>query len=136
MKTFYKTAGFYTILAFIGGVFYREFTKLNHYTDQTALGRLHVHLFVLGMFVHLLLMLFENQFSITETKAFTKFFIFYNFGLLTTVIMMVIRGITEVLQTPMNTALDASISGVSGIGHILLTIGVYYLYRMIKQAIF
>ena len=136
MKTFYKTSGFYAILALIAGVFYREFTKLNHYTEQTSLAFLHVHLFALGMLVHLLLMLFENQFSITKTKAFTKFFIFYNVGIIVTVIMMIVRGITEVLQTSMSTALHASISGLAGMGHILLTVGIYYLYRMLKQAIF
>ncbi|MDE6476350.1 MAG: DUF2871 domain-containing protein [Erysipelotrichaceae bacterium] len=136
MKIFYKISGSYAILALIGGVFYREFTKFNNYTQQTSLAFLHVHLFALGMLMHLLLMLFENQFSISQTKAFKKFILFYNIGLITTVIMMIVRGVMEVLNVAMSSGLDASISGVAGIGHILLAIGIFFLYRMFSQAIF
>lgn len=51
MKRYLNIALAYAIAAMAGGVFYREFTKLNHYSGTTALGRVHTHLFLLGMLV-------------------------------------------------------------------------------------
>ena len=48
-------------LAIAAGVFYREWTKLNGFGGKTALGVIHVHLFVLGMLLFLLLALFAGQ---------------------------------------------------------------------------
>ena len=45
----------YTILAIIGGVFYREFTKMNDCTAWTALSVVHTHYFILGMMFFLIL---------------------------------------------------------------------------------
>ena len=39
------------------------------------------------------------------------------------VFMMLIRGTLEVIGLPLSSALDASISGIAGIGHILLGTG-------------
>ena len=50
MKKLLNTSMAYMIAALAGGVFYREFTKFNGYAGETALGKVHTHLFVLGMF--------------------------------------------------------------------------------------
>ena len=47
MKRIINTAIVYFIFAMAGGVFYREFTKWNGYTEPTTLGVLHVHLLVM-----------------------------------------------------------------------------------------
>ena len=39
----------YAVLALIGGIFYREFTKMNDYTSWTTLSVFHTHYFTLGM---------------------------------------------------------------------------------------
>ena len=44
-----NTSFVYLILALISGVFYREFTKFNGFTEKTTLGVVHTHLFVLGV---------------------------------------------------------------------------------------
>ena len=49
MKRYINTALVYAILAMIGGVFYREFTKFNGFTAKTTLAFLHTHYFMLGM---------------------------------------------------------------------------------------
>ena len=41
----------YAISAMVGGVFYREFTKFNDFEGITMLGKVHTHLFLLGMLV-------------------------------------------------------------------------------------
>ena len=46
MKKMIRIAFFYVILALIGGVFYREFTKFNGFTGVTVLADVHVHLMV------------------------------------------------------------------------------------------
>ena len=39
----------YAVLAMVGGVFYREFTKFNGFTAKTTLGVIHTYYFLLGM---------------------------------------------------------------------------------------
>jgi len=46
-------------LRYSGGVFYREFTKWNGFTGVT-LGKVHAHLFLLGMIVFLLVAPFSD----------------------------------------------------------------------------
>ena len=43
MKRFMNTALLYAILAMVGGVFYREFTKFFGFTAKTTLSVVHVH---------------------------------------------------------------------------------------------
>ena len=38
MKRYLDTSLVYAILAMVGGVFYREFTKFNDFTARTSLG--------------------------------------------------------------------------------------------------
>lgn len=49
MKKYLNISLIYAVAAMAGGVFYREFTKYNAYTGVTALGKVHTHLFMLGM---------------------------------------------------------------------------------------
>lgn len=57
MKRYMNCALLYSVLAMAGGVFYREFTKLNAFTGKTTLSVVHTHYFLLGMVVFLLLLL-------------------------------------------------------------------------------
>lgn len=68
MKRYMNTALLYAILAMIGGVFYREFTKFNGFTGKTTLGVVHTHYFLLGMVFFLLLLLLEKNFSFTGKR--------------------------------------------------------------------
>ena len=56
-----------------GGVFYREFTKFNGYTGVTALGKVHTHLFLLGMLVFLVVALFATHNDLKKIGAFRAF---------------------------------------------------------------
>lgn len=55
MKRYIDYSIVYTVSAMIGGVFYREFTKLNDYTAWTTLSVVHTHYFILGMMFFLIL---------------------------------------------------------------------------------
>ena len=122
MKKMIRIAFFYVILALIGGVFYREFTKFNGFTGVTVLADVHVHLMVLGVFMFMILALFVKNLPLLKEKRFSQFMIIYNIGLLLTVIMMVIRGMTQVLTMTLTSGMSAAISGMAGIGHIFLGI--------------
>lgn len=135
MKQLFKTAAFYAVLGLLLGVFYREFTKFNAFTGTTAIGFLHVHTLVLGMFLFLILIVMEKNFQITQAKTFKPFMYVYNSGLLLTIIMMMVRGIPQVLTLSLNRGADAAISGIAGIGHILLAIGLFLLFKVLYQRI-
>lgn len=130
MKKIAKLSFFYSMLGIALGVFYREFTKIKGFTGQTVLSGLHTHVLVLGTFFLLIVLLLEKSFELTEDKKFNKFFIIYNIGLLLTVIMMAIRGCVQVLNLEISKAMDSSISGMAGLGHILMTIA-YILFFLI-----
>jgi len=118
------------MLGLLLGVFYREFTKINNFTGETVLSGLHTHVLVLGTFFFLIVLLLEKSFELTKNKKFNKFFITYNIGLLLTVIMMAIRGCVEVLNLDISAMADSSISGIAGIGHIIMAIA-YILFFLI-----
>lgn len=133
MKKLLNTAFFYAMAALAGGVFYREFTKLNGFAGKTSLVFVHTHLFVLGMFLFLLLALFCAQFPITESKKFKPFYLLYNAGMALTAATFIWRGILQVLGGALSRAVDASISGVAGIGHTLLGVGLVLLFLLLKE---
>ena len=133
MKKYLNVSILYAIAALIGGVFYREFTKINKYTGVTALGKVHVHLFMLGTIVFLLVSLFAMQQKLQENRTFRAFMWVYNIGLPITVIMFAIRGITEVLNMNLSSSASAAISGMAGIGHILTGTGIILLLVSLKK---
>lgn len=133
MKRYINGAITYAALAMAGGVFYREFTKFNHFIGQTTLAVLHTHYFVLGMLFFLLLLLLEKGFSFSSTKS-DKILLFYNIGLNTTVALLFVRGITQVLNMPLSSGQDAAISGIAGLGHIILGVSIIYILLEIKKA--
>ena len=49
--------------------------------------------------------------------------------------MLVVRGITQVLESNLSSGLNASISGMAGIGHILLTVSMVILLLQIRQSV-
>lgn len=133
-KKFINTSFFYAILAMVGGVFFREFTKYNNFVGVTALGKLHVHLFVLGMVFFLLVAILEKEFKISSDKRINKFFVIYNVGLIGMVVMLLVRGITQVNGMVLSTAMNASISGIAGLMHIVLAIGIVIFFMILKKS--
>lgn len=134
MKRYMNTALLYAVLAMVGGVFYREFTKFNGYTAKTTLSVVHTHYFLLGMVFFLLLLVLEKNFSFTGAKT-GRVLAAYHAGLNLTAVMFVVRGITQVLGTTLSAGMSAASSGVAGIGHILLGISLVLLLLQIKRGV-
>lgn len=116
----------YAVLALVGGVFYREFTKLNGYTNWTTLSVVHTHYFILGMMFFLILGLISLNINFKSNRAV----LFYNIGLNLMAIMLVVRGIVQVLDL---NVVSAVISGIVGIGHIILGISLILILLDIKK---
>lgn len=134
MKRYINLSIIYAIAALIGGVYFRELTKFNNFTSTTTLGKVHTHLFILGMFFFLIVALFVERTTVTQQKLFNVFSIIYNSGLVLTTIMMTIRGTLQVLGKNLSNGLNASISGISGIGHILTGIGILLFLFSLRNA--
>lgn len=134
MKRYINTALLYAIFAMAGGVFYREFTKFNGFTGKTTLSVVHTHYFLLGMVFFLLLLLMEKSFSFTTVKT-GRVLAVYHIGLNLTAVMFVVRGIVQVLAPALSSGMDAAISGVAGIGHILLGVSMVLLLVQIKRSV-
>lgn len=134
MKRYINTALLYAVLAMVGGVFYREFTKFNGFTAKTTLSVVHTHYFLMGMVFFLLLLLLEKTLSFTGAKT-GRVLIVYHVGLNLTAVMLVVRGVVQVLGTPLSSGASAAISGIAGIGHILLGVSLILLLLQIKRAV-
>lgn len=134
MKRYMNTALLYAVLAMAGGVFYREFTKFNGFAGKTTLGVVHTHYFLLGMVFFLLLLVLEKNFSFTAAST-ARVLAVYHVGLNLTAVMFVVRGVTQVLGTPLSSGASAAISGIAGIGHILLGVSLVLLLVQIRRSV-
>ena len=134
MKRYINTALLYAIFAMVGGVFYREFTKFHGFTAKTILSVVHTHYFLLGMVFFLLLLVLEKNFSFTRAKT-GRVLVLYQVGLNLTAVMLVVRGIVQVLGITLSAGANASISGVAGIGHILLGVSLVLLLVQVKRSV-
>ncbi|MGN0596431.1 MAG: DUF2871 domain-containing protein [Ruminiclostridium sp.] len=135
MKKYLKISFIYAIAAMAMGVFFREFTKFNGYDGTTTLGKVHTHLFLLGMFVFLITALFVGRLKNLESlKTFRTFNIVYNISVPLTAVMMTVRGITQVLGAELSKGADAAISGIAGIGHIAAGTGIILLLLSLIKA--
>lgn len=88
----------------------------------------------MGMMVFLLLVLLEKSFSFTSART-GRVLAVYHTGLNVTVVMMMVRGVAQVLETPLSSGMDAAISGIAGIGHILLGVSLVLLLLQVRRSI-
>lgn len=133
MKKIMNTSLIYFVLAMAGGVFYREFTKWNGYTEPTTLGVLHVHLLVMGTVLFLLIALFAKVTDLEKNSLFKKFFVLYNVALPFMVVMMLIRGIVQVLAIDLGKMGNGMLSGFAGLSHIAMMVSLLMLLIALKK---
>ncbi len=133
MKKFVNNAFIYAILAMASGVFYREFTKFCGFTEWTALSVVHTHYFILGMMFFLVLGLVEKNIHFMDQKT-NRAVIGYHAGLNITAIMLFVRGVLQVTASDtLSHGMDAAISGIAGIGHLVLGVSMIMILLSIKK---
>lgn len=123
----------YAIIAMIFGVFYREFTRLSGFSGDTNLSVMHTHYFVLGMMFFLILLLLEKSFHFSQQKGTGKVLVCYQIGLNITGLGFLIRGLTQVWNTELSRGMDSALSGIAGLGHIILGVSLVLLLLRIKK---
>ena len=99
---------------------------------MTNLSVIHTHYFLLGMFFFLLLMAVEKVFSFTGNKV-KKCLVFYQIGINITALGFLLRGLAQVLGTELSRGMDASISGIAGIGHLLTGVSMVLILLEIRK---
>ena len=115
-------------------MFFREFTKFNDFTGNTYLSIVHTHYFILGFVVFIILLLLEKNFNITN-KRINVVLITYQIGLNLTIIMFIVRGILQVVNPNLTNGINSMISGIAGVGHIILGISLVWLIIEIRKVI-
>lgn len=134
MKRLINASIVYVALALVGGVFYREFIKLNGFSTYTSLSVVHTHYFMLGMMFFLILALLEMNLHFMNDRT-KRYVFFYHLGLNLTVIMLMIRSVIQVVYlNSLTTALNVVIAGIAGIGHLILGISLIMILISIKNA--
>lgn len=134
MKKLFNAAFIYMVVGVLSGLFYREFTKSHDFPEGgfTQLSLVHTHVLTLGFIVLLVALALEKAFGFSRSpKLFTWFFWLYNAGVIVTSGTMVWHGMLTVLGQESN----AMISGIAGLGHILITAGMIVLFIALRQAV-
>ncbi|MBX3067691.1 MAG: DUF2871 domain-containing protein [Microbacteriaceae bacterium] len=126
MKKLFYASFAYLVLGLAGGLFFREFTKAFDFstTQFTQLAVVHTHLLVLGFTVMLIVLVLEKLFSLSNSRLFGWFFWVYNAGLVLSAGVMTWHGILQVTGGAISAGM---VSGIAGLGHILLTIALVML---------
>lgn len=88
---------------------------------------------MLGMLLFILLLLLDKAFGITKHKRFPAFLALHTAGMVLAVSGLAARGICQVKDTALTKGIDAAISGISGMGHILLGAGLVLLFIILKK---
>jgi len=135
MRRYLNAAITYSIIAMVSGVFYRELTKYTYFTEQTSLSSMHGHYFTLGLFFFLFLLILEKQFGWSSLPKSKGFITIYHIGLNITGLGFLIRGFTEVMDIAMSKGLNASISGIAGMGHILIAVSMIGILLRVKKSL-
>ena len=104
------------------------------WAGKTTLAVVHTHYFLLGMVFFLLLLLLEKAFAFSGEKT-GRTLALYHTGLNITGAALLVRGVTQVLSLPLSGGYDAALSGIAGIGHLLLGISMVLLLLSVRRKV-
>ncbi|MGN0346433.1 MAG: DUF2871 domain-containing protein [Lachnospiraceae bacterium] len=135
MKKNLNFAMIYTIIGLLCGVYYREFSKMNDFvSEETVLKGVHTHYLVLGMLMFLILASFQARFDLEKAKTYKAFLITYNIGLNGAGILLLVRGTVEVMRLSLSSAANGAISGIAGLAHMTMAVGLILMFVTLKKA--
>lgn len=120
----------FLIMGLVGGVFYREFTKVMGFAGKTQLSLIHVHTLLLG-FIGLFLIYIALRLSgeALINEKVNKFSKVYVTGLTITLMTMIIKGMYQITSMGNNLINIKALEGISGIGHIVLAVGLFLTFK-------
>lgn len=129
MKKMYCISLAYFVFGLLAGLVNHEVAYWTHFTGESVMSVVHPHAILLGGLVFLLLPLFMKSFSIDRQKSFQIFLWVYNIGLMMTLGFMTVRGMSQLLEMPFSSFWDHMVGGLAGIGHMILTVGLGFLFH-------
>ncbi len=132
-ENFYDISFTFLIMGLVAGVFYREFTKYFNFNGATHLGKLHVHALSLGFILIFILYLATRGKNREKFIKLKKPFMTYIVGLVFTIVTMTVYGIYDVVGKGEEIISIPMISGFSGLGHIILSIGLVWMLIKLKK---
>lgn len=109
----------YLFSGILAGAVYRELGKI--YTLDVKMAFVHTHLIVLGFAVSAIFYLLVKRLDLAD-KTVEKFYKIYNYGIFLSFTTMFLHGLVD--NNELLNAVKMAMAGVSGIGHILITLAV------------
>lgn len=124
-----KIAFVFLVMGLAGGVFFREFTKFNHFSEPTSLGVLHVHSIVLGFLGLTVLWLISQRWDVKVVKEqISRPIQIWVGGLYFMLVMLAVRGISQVIGGDYRPFPDAALAGIAGLSHIALGVALVWTF--------
>ena len=134
IRRLYLAAAAWATVGLLGGLYYRTLThKLGVDGGGTQLAVAHTHALALGATWLLVVMALVRVFGLGEHPRTKAFFVAWNAGLTLSVGAMLVKGTMQVLG---HAAADhPAIAGVSGTGHITMTVAMALLFLGLAQGL-
>ena len=129
------TAAVFAALGMMVGIVYHGM-MLSTGTGGTAMAATHPMTFALGCGGFLIALGLEKLFAVSESKLAKTAYFVYIVGVAMTVIMLIVRGYFQMSGTELTSGADAAISGIAGIGHTVLAVGMALFFVALFRRIF
>lgn len=134
LRLIYRSAVVWTVVGLVGGLAYREVTKLLEFTGRTQLAFVHTHALVWGtVFMFVLLALAVVLPGLTADRRMRWGLHLFNAGLVLTVGMLAFKGALQAMEV--SWADHAALAGVSGLGHMTLTAALVLLLLAVGRSV-
>ncbi len=130
-KALFRSAAVWTAVGLIGGLAYREITRAAGFSGETQLSVVHTHSLTLGTVLLLGVLTLTRVFRLGDHRWSRWFVPIWNLGLAVTVGMLGVKGYLQVQGSA--AATSPAISGIAGLGHIILTVGFVLLLVLVGQ---
>lgn len=134
MKNILKISVMYIVFGLVIGLTTHEIAYWTNFSGETVLSFVHAHVLILGGGVFLMVPVLMKVFQIEQQKGFKGFLWAYNLGLLMTLGFMSVRGFSELLEFPLGNMMNHMVGGLAGIGHVILTVGVFLFFKALFRA--
>lgn len=131
-RALFRLASIWTAVGLLMGLYYRTITHMNDFTGKTQLSIVHTHTLALGMLMMLILTGLVAVFNVRD-EMFRWGIWVYTAALAVTTGTMAVRGTMQVLD--LGDPHNAALNGVSGLGHIGLTVALVMILMSLGKAV-
>lgn len=134
LHTLARLAAGWTAIGLVSGLYYREFTKLQGVPGGTQLAVVHTHTLTLGTMTLLILLALALLLRpLATARRFRVGVWTLQAGLVLTTAGMLVKGTLQVLGNA--AANSPAIAGVSGLGHVTLTLAFILLFLALLSSV-